>query len=41
MPRIVHAWNLDPKIASGPASLALADIVALTAYLALATVVLL
>ena len=39
-PRLVHAWKLDPKIASGPASLALADMVALTAYLALATLVL-
>jgi magnesium transporter len=39
-PRLVHAWNLDPKIASGPASLALADMVSITAYLGLAALLL-
>jgi magnesium transporter len=39
-PRLVHAWKLDPKIASGPASLALADLVSLTAYLGLAAALL-
>ncbi|HEY3835945.1 MAG TPA: magnesium transporter [Bryobacteraceae bacterium] len=37
LPRLVHRWKLDPKIASGPAVLALTDIVTLTAYLSLAT----
>jgi magnesium transporter len=36
LPRLVHRWKLDPKIASGPAVLALTDICTLTAYLALA-----
>ena len=36
LPRLVHRWKLDPKIASGPAVLALTDIVTLTAYLMLA-----
>ena len=36
LPRLVHRWKLDPKIASGPAVLALTDIFTLTAYLALA-----
>lgn len=40
LPQLVHRWNLDPKIASGPAVLALTDIVTLTAYLALASAVL-
>jgi magnesium transporter len=37
LPRLVHRWKLDPKIASGPAVLALTDLVTLTAYLALAS----
>jgi magnesium transporter len=37
LPRLVHRWQLDPKIASGPAVLALTDIFTLTAYLALAS----
>ena len=37
LPRLVHRWKLDPKIASGPAVLALTDIVTLTAYLTLAS----
>ena len=36
LPRLVHRWKLDPKIASGPAVLALTDVCTLTAYLALA-----
>ena len=41
LPRLVHHWNLDPKIASGPAVLAITDILTLTAYLGLAAWVLL
>lgn len=37
LPRLVHNWKLDPKIASGPAVLAITDILTLTVYLALAT----
>jgi magnesium transporter len=37
LPRLVHRWKLDPKIASGPAVLALTDVFTLTAYLALAS----
>ena len=37
LPRLVHRWKLDPKIASGPAVLALTDVLTLTAYLALAS----
>jgi magnesium transporter len=40
LPRLVHRWKLDPKIASGPAVLALTDVFTLTAYLALASWVL-
>jgi magnesium transporter len=36
LPRLVHRWKLDPKIASGPAVLAMTDVLTLTAYLALA-----
>ena len=39
LPRLVHRWNLDPKIASGPAVLALTDVITLTSYLALASAV--
>jgi magnesium transporter len=41
LPRLVHRWNLDPKIASGPAVLAITDILTLTAYLGLAAWILL
>lgn len=37
LPRLVHRWKLDPKIASGPAVLALTDVFTLTVYLALAS----
>jgi magnesium transporter len=37
LPRLVHRWKLDPKIASGPAVLALTDTFTITAYLSLAT----
>jgi magnesium transporter len=36
LPRLVHHWNLDPKIASGPAVLAITDILTLSGYLGLA-----
>ena len=36
LPRLVHRWNLDPKIASGPAVLAITDILTLSGYLGLA-----
>jgi len=41
LPRLVHRWNLDPKIASGPAVLAVTDILTLTSYLGLAAWILL
>jgi magnesium transporter len=41
VPRLIHHWKLDPKIASGPAVLALADVAALAFYLGLAALVLL
>jgi magnesium transporter len=41
IPRLVHHWKLDPKIASGPAVLALTDVAAVTAYFSLAAAVLL
>jgi magnesium transporter len=41
LPRLVHRWNLDPKIASGPAVLALTDILTLASYLGLAAWILL
>jgi magnesium transporter len=34
IPRLVHKWRLDLKIATGPLATALADIVALSCYLA-------
>ena len=34
VPRLVHRWQLDLKIATGPLASALADIVALSCYLA-------
>jgi magnesium transporter len=41
LPRLVHRWNLDPKIASGPAVLAITDILTLSGYLGLAAWILL
>ncbi len=41
LPRLVHHWNLDPTIASGPAVLALTDILTLTCYLGVAAWILL
>jgi magnesium transporter len=41
LPRLVHRWNLDPKIAAGPAVLAITDILTLAGYLGLATWILL
>jgi magnesium transporter len=38
VPRLIHRWKLDPKIASGPAVLALTDVAALFCYFALAAV---
>ncbi len=35
VPRLVRRWKLDPKIASGPAALALTDVAALFCYLGL------
>jgi magnesium transporter len=40
LPRLVHRWKLDPQIASGPAVLALTDVITLTAYLTLASILL-
>jgi len=40
LPRLIHRWKLDPKVASGPAVLALTDLGTLTAYLGLAAAVL-
>jgi magnesium transporter len=37
LPRLVHRWKLDPKIASGPAVLAITDVFTITAYLTLAS----
>jgi magnesium transporter len=41
LPRLVHLWKLDPTIASGPAVLAITDILTLTSYLGLAAWILL
>jgi magnesium transporter len=38
VPRLIHHWKLDPKIASGPAVLALTDLAALSCYLSLSAV---
>jgi Mg/Co/Ni transporter MgtE len=38
VPRLVHRWKLDPKIASGPAVLALTDIAALSCYVGLSAI---
>jgi magnesium transporter len=40
IPRIVHRWNLNPNVASGPAALALTDVATTAAYLGIATAVL-
>ena len=40
VPRLVHRLKLDPKIASGPAVLALTDVAALSCYFGLAALVL-
>ncbi len=40
IPRAVRRWKLDPKIASGPAVLALTDLVSLAAYFGLAAAIL-
>jgi magnesium transporter len=40
VPSLLHAVKLDPKIAAGPLTLALADIIALTIYLTSAWLVL-
>jgi magnesium transporter len=40
LPRLIHRWNLDPKIAAGPAVLAITDILTLTGYLSLAKLIL-
>ena len=40
IPRVVRGLRLDPKIASGPAVLAITDVAAIACYLALAAVVL-
>jgi magnesium transporter len=40
IPQLVHRWELDPKIASGPAVLALSDVLVLSFYLGLSYFVL-
>jgi magnesium transporter len=37
VPSVLHALKLDPKIAAGPITLALADVLTLTLYFSLAT----
>jgi magnesium transporter len=37
VPSVLHALKLDPKIAAGPMTLALADVLTLTLYFSLAT----
>ena len=37
VPSLLHAFKLDPKIAAGPMTLAVADVLALTLYFSLAT----
>jgi magnesium transporter len=41
VPRLVRRWNLNPTIASGPVTLALTDLAALTCYFGLSSLVLL
>ena len=38
IPKTIHLIKLDPRIASGPITLAIVDIVAITLYLSAATV---
>jgi magnesium transporter len=40
IPKIIHGMKLNPRIASGPVTLAVVDIVTITVYLSAATVVL-
>ncbi|MEP6811115.1 MAG: magnesium transporter, partial [Chthoniobacterales bacterium] len=40
VPSLLHWWKLDPKIAAGPVTLALADFVALAFYFGMAALVL-
>jgi magnesium transporter len=40
VPALLHTWNLDPKIAAGPVTLALADLFTLLIYLSAAAIVL-
>ena len=40
VPRLVRRWNLNPTIASGPVTLAMTDVAALSAYFGLAALVL-
>ena len=37
MPALLHALRLDPKIASGPVTLAVADVLTLLFYFSLAS----
>ena len=37
VPSVLHALKLDPKIAAGPITLAIADVLTLTLYFGLAT----
>jgi magnesium transporter len=41
IPFVIHRWKLDPKIASGPVVLMLADVITITIYLALGSKLLL
>jgi magnesium transporter len=41
VPRLIRYWKLNPTIASGPVTLALTDLLALTCYFGLASLVLL
>jgi Mg/Co/Ni transporter MgtE len=41
VPRLVRRWKLNPTIASGPVTLALADLAALAFYFGLSSLVLL
>lgn len=41
VPRLVRRWELNPTIASGPVTLALTDLVALTCYFGLSSLALL
>ena len=40
MPQVIHLLKLNPRIASGPITLAIVDVVTITLYLSAATVVL-